>query len=490
MSPSTGVATGHPLATAVGREVLRTGGNAYDAALAVSAALTVVMPHMNGVGGDLFAVVRDGHPVAINASGLSAELATPERFAAQGLRRIPDHGPLAAFIVPGIVGGWQQLAPRAHRRLPELFAPAVRFAREGFRPTPQLARSIRGMPWADADWTAVYRGPGGAAPERLVQPDLARTLEGIASDAGHDFYLGAVARAVERDMLAKGGLLRAADFAAYAPRVGDPLHVRYRGYDVYTTPPNSQGATALIWLNLLARTDLAALDADGYARELLRTMYPAYAYRARYIGDPDRLPFPPEVLRPDFPYDRAGPAGPPLPADGDTTAFSVFDGEVGVSCIQSNYKGFGSGHLVPGTGIGLNDRGCYFSLDPRSTNVLAPRRRTFHTLMATVADGPRLLLIGSMGGDIQPQANVQVITRILDRGAGAQAAVAAPRFAYPASIYGTAPLYAEPGALPAGVAEPPRDRSEMGHCHAILVGDRVEEGFDPRGEGLLDYRRD
>jgi gamma-glutamyltranspeptidase / glutathione hydrolase len=476
------VATAHPIATAVGRAVLERGGNAYDAALAVSATLPVVLPHANGLGSDLFAVVRDHGMESLNASGPSADLATPERFEAAGYTSIPDRGPLSSFMVPGLVAGWAFFAERASLRLPELLAAAIRYAREGVPITPQLNRAISAMPWGDSDWTAIYRNtaPGGL----LRQPDLARTLGRIAGDGGHGFYHGPLARAIEADMLRKGGLLRFDDLDRYEPTRPSPLRVRYRGYDVYTTPPNSQGATALRWLAGLEHYDVTGMNPSDYAGALLESMYPAYEFRARSIGDPDRLSLPPNWLEVSTKSSGRKLGRTSTGSGGDTTAFSVFDGEVGLSVIQSNYEGFGSGHTVAGTGINLNDRGSYFTLDRNHHNVVAPRKKTFHTLMATVATGPDLILLGSMGGDIQPQVNVQVLSGVVDRGLTIQEAINAPRFAYPATIYGPASLLAEAGRG-LGSVRLPGDPSQMGHCQGIRAGTDLTVGIDPRGEGRL-----
>lgn len=482
MSKAVGVATAHPISTSIGREVLARGGNAYDAALAISAALPVVLPQANGLGSDLFAVLCDGPVETVNASGPAADLATPEAFERAGHRSIPDLGPLASFTVPGLVAGWSLFIDRAHLRLPDLFAPAIRWAREGVPITPLLSQAIERMPWGDADWHGIYRNrPTG---EPLRQPDLARTLTEIASDGGHSFYHGAIARAIERDMVEKGGLLRGDDLDRFRPTRPAPLRARYRGYDVYTTPPNSQGATALVWLSRLGPRPLSSLGPSEYTDALIEAMYPAYEFRARCIGDPDLWPLPEGWLEAPVPSSE-GTAGTRTPVGGrDTTAFSVYDGEVGLSVIQSNYEGFGSGHVVAGTGISLNDRGAYFTLDRRHHNVVAPRKRPFHTLMATAALGPELVLLGTMGGDIQPQVTVQVLTGMFDRGLSLQAAIDAPRFAYPASIYGSAKLIAEP-QLRLSSAAAPDSPSRMGHCQGIRVGPQVTTGIDPRGEGRL-----
>jgi gamma-glutamyltranspeptidase / glutathione hydrolase len=479
------VASAHPLSTGAGQAVLDRGGNAYDATLAVSAALTVVQPHMNGMGSDFFAVVDEGTVRSINASGWAAAAASVEAFRAQRLRAVPVSGPKSAITVPGLVGAWSLLGPLTSLRWTELFAPAVRLAREGFLATASIAGAVaRTAPRADADWRATYAGTRAGRP--LRQSRLGRTLEEVGRDRGESFYHGRLARAIDRDQRSKGGLLCFDDLDRFEAEWTAPLRVRYRGVDVFTTPPNSQGATALLWLNLLAREDLASLTEGAYVGALARTMPVAYAYRSRVIGDPKRQPFPPELLAPDYPYARSAPLpGRPTVGRSDTTAFSVFDGRVGISAIQSNYMGFGSGVSVGTTGITLNNRGAYFSLDPSHPNVLEPGKRTFHTLMAIAARGPtRRLLLGSMGGDVQPQVNVQVLTRVLDRGEPIARAIAAPRFAWPATIYGTAERFAEPGVRLRGARLVRGDRDLFGHAHAIDVGARVEVGLDPRGDAF------
>lgn len=477
------VASAHPLSTAAGLDVLRSGGNAYDALLAVSAVLPVVQPHMNGLGSDFFAIVNDGRSVAINSSGPAGQRATPEHFRRLGRTRVPHRGPQSALTVPGLVAAWPFFAERGRLRWSELLAPAIRWASEGFPATRSLARAARSATWADADFRASY---GSVAEGQILrQPGLSKTLARIAKDGGEEFYHGKLGREICRNLSAKGGLLEPDDLHSFRPEVTTPLKVRYRGYSVESNPPPSQGATALIWLNLLEREDVASMSEGEFVGSLLRTMRTAYAYRATEIGDPNFLPFPKALLRPSAVYRSPRRSARRASGRSDTTAFSVYDGEVGISAIQSNYMGFGSGISVRGTGINLNNRGSYFSLDPAHPNVLAPGKRTFHTLMATLASGPRTVMLGSMGGDIQPQVNVQVLTRHLDRGFPLSDAIAAPRFAYPATIYGTAPVYREPGlALP--LARIRRgDPSAFGHAQGISAGERLEVGIDPRGDGLL-----
>jgi gamma-glutamyltranspeptidase/glutathione hydrolase len=478
------VASAHPLSTAAGLEILGAGGNAYDAALAVSAALPVVQPHMNGLGSDFFAVVRERSSVALNASGPAGRNATLGTYRGLGLRRIPARGPLASITVPGLVAAWGVLAREGRLGWKMALAPAIRCATRGFPASASLARAASSLRSADDDLRRLYGSVRTGA--LLRQPAIARTLTEIAGDEGHGFYHGRLARRICADLANKGGLLDPADFDAFSPSIVRPLKIRYRGFTVETNPPPSQGVSALIWLNLLARRDLLSLPRREFVRTLVRTMRVAYGYRATCIGDPECVRFPPSLLRPNAPYVLAANA-PDEPGIGvsDTTAFSVYDGRVGISAIQSNYGGFGSGVAVRGTGITLNNRGSYFTLDPAHPNVVAAGKLTFHTLMATVATGSRIVFLGSMGGDVQPQVNVQVLTRHLDRGLSISAAIAAPRFAWPATIYGSAPLYREQGLPLSRARLLSRDPSAFGHAQGISVGEEVEVGVDPRGDGLL-----
>lgn len=477
------VASAHPLSTAAGLEILRAGGNAYDATLAVSAALPVVQPHMNGLGSDFFAVVHDGRSVAVNSSGPAGQRATPDYFLRLRRSRIPDRGPLSALTVPGLVAAWGYFGARGRLRWKQNFAPAIRCASRGFPASASLARAARSTAWGDPDFQSTY---GSVKKGRLFrQVGMAKTLSEIAGDEGHGFYHGRLAREICRDLSAKGGVLEPADLDSFRTTVLPPFRVRYRRSTVETNPPPSQGATALIWFNLLNREDLSAVTESEYLRTLARTMYTAYDYRARCIGDPDFVKFPRSLLRSTAVYRTRPRTLRRVPGNSDTTAFSVFDGEVGVSAIQSNYQGFGSGISIRHTGINLNDRGSYFTLDPKHPNVLEPGKRPFHTLMATVVSGPRTVLFGSMGGDIQPQVNVQVLTRHLDRGLPLPTAISAPRFAYPATIYGAAPLYREGGMLLPHARLLRGNPSAFGHAQGISIGEDVEVGIDPRGDGLL-----
>lgn len=476
------VASAHPLATTAGLEAMAAGGNAYDAALAISATLPVVQPHMNGLGSDFFAVVRDRTTFAVNSNGPAGRRVSRELFARAGAHTIPTRGALSAITVPGLVAAWTFLAAHGSRDFRQNLGPAIRLAERGFPVSRAAALAARAaLSYGDPDFRAVY---GGARPGGLLrQVGMGRTLREVAEDGGHGFYHGALARRICRDLRTKGGVLEPADFDEFSPRLLPPLRIRYRNYAVETNPPPSQGATELFWLAELARSDLASLSEREYVAKLVETMYPAYEFRRRFVGDPTVVRLPRDWLRAASGGSRPFLAGPE--GRSDTTAFSVWDGSVGVSAIQSNYMGFGSGVSIRRAGINLNNRGSYFSLDPGHPNCLAPGKQTFHTLMATLARGPRTVLLGSMGGDVQPQVNVQVLTRHLDRAASVTSAIAAPRFAYPATVYSSARLYREPGLALRSGRPLAHDPDLFGHAQAISVGENLEVGIDPRGDGLL-----
>ncbi len=485
LSSGFSVAANHPLATRAGKEILEKGGNAYDAALAVSASLVVVQPHLNGLGGDMFAVIDEGKPRSINGSGYAAELGTVDYFSSRGLSSIPKRGPLSSFVVPGLVSAWKLLSEHCTMDLPLIFSRAIQYAMYGFRVQDSLFNSIDLAKNADSDWERIYRGVSRNG--TIYQRELGRTLDTISRDCGHSFYHGALARLIEADMLSKGGLIRFQDLDEYEAKWVDPISTTYRGRTVYTNPPNSQGATLLFWMNMLSRQSLSSMKKEDYYEALISTMHIAYQYRSRFIGDPELVVLPSGLLSPEFDYVAESAGGAGADSLSDTTAFSVYDGKAGISAIQSNYMGFGSGHSIRGTGINMNNRGSYFTLDSAHHNRVAPHKKTFHTLMATVLKGPETLYLSSMGGDVQPQTNMQIVSRIIDRGEDLQQAISAPRFCFPASIYSGSTLYAEK-SLELKRAEPVEDNnSMMGHAQGIMVSETVTPGFDPRGDAFEKY---
>ena len=442
------VATGQPLAAQAGLHLLRSGGNAVDAALATAAALTVVEPTSNGLGGDLFALVWDGAELhGLNASGSAPQALTQ---AALGGQPMPAHGWLPV-TVPGAVRGWADLHARFGRRpFAEVLAPAIHYARHGYPLSPVLARG-----WARAaevygrsprpelaEWSRVFAPPGFIPrPGELWSSEgHARTLERIAASAGADFYEGELAEAISRHAEATGGLLRDTDLAAHASEWVTPIRMAYRDAEVAEIPPNGQGIAALIALGILdgLPLPLARDSAEGLHLQI-EAMKLAFADAHAHVADMRHMPVPVERLLSASHLagqraritERALDPRTPAPAAGGTVYLCAADGEGGmVSLIQSNYQGFGSGVVVPGTGIALHNRGLGFKADPQHPGALRPGHRPFHTIIPgfLFRDGQPLGPFGVMGGSMQPQGHLQVAVNTLDYGMNPQQALDAPRW--------------------------------------------------------------
>ncbi|MEX1254668.1 MAG: gamma-glutamyltransferase [Dehalococcoidia bacterium] len=436
-------ASGQPLATLAGLDVLRGGGNAIDAALAVSAVMVVTQPYSSHLGGDAFTIIRtaSGETVALNAGGRAPLAATPERFP----DGVPLRGP-TAVAVPGLVDAWCALQQRfATRPLAELLAPAIALARDGFPTSQSLGRVARGSQdelTADPGCNEVFFGEGVARAGKILrQPDLARTLEAIASDGRNGFYGGAVGKRITAYMEEHGGLLSDEDLARDQAVWGEPLRVDYRGCTVYEQPLPSQGFLALEALNIVEGFDLAnapATSADA-VHPCAEAMRLAFADRDAHVGDPDAVEVPIErllskehaaELRQRITNGAEAPTTSAL-RGGDTTSFAVADEQGNlVSFIQSIFHPWGSAVLVPGTGVLLNNRMLGFSLDAASPNALRPGMRTVHTLNTWLLDGPDGVVYagGTPGADFQVQTNLQVITNLVDRRLDPQSAIDAPKW--------------------------------------------------------------
>ncbi len=511
------VASAHPLATLAGVQVLEAGGTAADAAVAVNAVLAVTQPNNCGVGGDLFclyyeAATRTVH--CLNGAGRSGSRATLDELRRRGLDRLPALGPLTVSV-PGCVRAWGMLLERfGTRPLGALLEPAIRHAERGFPLTSIVSQSIAELAPAnpDPEWHRVFRPAGRtpAAGELFVQPDLARTLRDLAAEGPELFYRGRVGRAIARRLEADG-FVTEEDLAAHAGEWGAPLATTYRGRTVYQTPPPTQGLAALLALNLLEGVPLARLPVHSAAHLhlLIEMVKLAYADRDRWIGDPARARVPVEALLDKAYAARRRAAFDPAKAgahrwgepDGDTTGFVVADGRRGdlVAVIQSLFNAYGSGVVVPGTGVVLQNRGRHFSTDPSHPNALAPRKRPFHTLTATVVtEGDRPLLgFATMGGNGQAMFHVQVLTNVLDYGMDMQEAIERPRFLIGAFLPGDADdtIHVE-RRVPARVLAALRRRGhrvrpapplfyKAGHAHGVVVRDgTLMGGADPRGDGL------
>jgi gamma-glutamyltranspeptidase/glutathione hydrolase len=440
------VATSQPLAAQAGLRMLLKGGNAVDAAIAAAITLTVVEPTSNGIGSDAFGILWDGKALhGLNASGRAPKALTPERFA--GLETIPLRG-WDAVTVPGAVSAWVALS-RRFGRLPfeALFEPAIGYARDGFMVSPITAKAWASAPKIFAGFPEFWEAflPQGRAPqagELFKHPAQARTLELIAASQGEAFYRGELAEAIAAHAKAGGGLLSLDDLAGHAPEWCDPLTQEYHGVALHELPPNGQGLAALQALGILAHHPLAELPVDS-ADSLhlqLEAMKLALADAYRYIADPASMEIAAQaLLEPAYlaararriDMQRAQVFGHGTPQRGGTVYLSAADEQgMMVSFIQSNYYGFGSGIVVPGTGISLQNRGAGFVLTPGHPNRVAGGKRPFHTIIpgfVTEQGRPRLSF-GVMGGPMQPQGHLQMVVRLYDYGQNPQAAADAPRW--------------------------------------------------------------
>jgi gamma-glutamyltranspeptidase/glutathione hydrolase len=440
------VATSQPLAVQSGIAMLQRGGNAVDAALAAAIALTVVEPCSNGLGSDLFAIVWDGRGLAgLNASGRAAAAAIPARYA--GMSAMPQRG-WETVTIPGAVSGWAALSQR-YGALPfaDLFEPAIRYAREGFAVSPIVAGK-----WALAATVlphdlgfAEHFLPRGRAPdagEMFACPAMAASLQKIAATHGHAFYRGELAAAMVAHASAHDAPHTLADFATHTLDWVAPLALDYGGATVHELPPNGQGIAAQMALGILRAFDLAALPPDSVACQHLEieAMKLAFADAHRYVSDPHTMEVTADALL-DAAYlaararlidpARAQHFGPGRPARGGTVYLCAADASgMMASLIQSNYMGFGSGVVVPGTGISLQNRGAGFSLVPGHPNEIGGGKRSFHTIIPgfLTQQGAPLAAFGVMGGPIQPPGHVQTLVRMLTFGMNPQAALDAPRW--------------------------------------------------------------
>jgi gamma-glutamyltranspeptidase/glutathione hydrolase len=530
----------HHLATTAGLAILRAGGHAVDAAIATNAVLGVVMPFGCGIGGDAFWLIwnaADRELVALNGSGRAGAWADPALLRADGMTTLPLHGPLT-ITVPGAVRSWGDAGAR-FGRLPReaILAPAIELARDGFPAWTGLIDAIeRTATIADGElaprsamaFRSVYRSTGRTwrEGERIRLPAVAATLDHLAAAGFEDFYEGELAGRQAMGFAAAGVPLKAGDLAAHTSTWARPISTEYRGVRVATHPPNSSGIVALELLNILdafrapgrAVFGPSGVEDPRWVHLGIEASKLAMADRDAHLTDPDAVHVPVDRLtskaraaelarRIDPAWSAPAPAAT-TPRGGGTIFLATVDGEGNaVALIQSNYMGFGSGIVDPETGIHYQNRGAYFSLDADHPNVLAPGKRTLHTLMPWMlfqpdAPGP-WIVGGSMGGDAQPQIAAQVISALVDGRADIASAIAGPRwFVEPAEHF--APpidVRLEPRFVPAIATDlaakghpvtlvEPFD-SVMGHCHAIELvdggpgqGGSVAAATDPRSAGL------
>ncbi len=451
-------ASSQPLATQIALDILKQGGNAVDAAIAANAALGLMEPTGCGIGGDLFAIVWDSKTkrlYGLNASGRSPYALTLDYFFERGMNEIPDPGPLTV-TVPGCVDGWFELHKKfGYLDMEKILQPAIRYAREGFPLTEVIARGwqeeierLGGFP----NFKDIYTIDGQAPRKGNIFKNLylANTLERIAREGRDLFYRGEIAHIIDQFMKEQGGFLSYQDLADHHCEWVEPLSTSYRGYQVWELPPNGQGIAVLQMLNILEEYNLRKLGfgSPDYLHLLLETKKLVYEDRARYYADPDFSKLPLEFLiskeyaaqrRKLIDQNQAAsyynPGDLPL-EDGDTIYLTVADSSGNmVSLIQSNYDGMGSGMTPPGLGFVLQDRGVLFSLEIGHSNVYAPHKRPFHTIIPgfITKDGQPYMSFGVMGGSMQPQGHVQVLVNMIDFGMNLQEAGDAPRIRHTGS---------------------------------------------------------
>ncbi len=519
LAPNGMVTSPHSLASAAGVDALRAGGSAIDAAIAASAALSVIYPHMTGVGGDAFWLIHDaktGSVRYIDGGGRAASTGTVEAFTKRGLAEVPYRGPLPGTLtVPGAVASWCE-AHAAYGRLPlaRCLESAIGYARDGFPVTARLAS------WRELARTELAKSPEAAAiflkdGRVLTNPDLARTLTAIASDGWRGFYEGDVARELVRYSDANDGFFSAADLTAQTARWGEPLKGTYRDVTIYETPPPTQGFAVLEMLNLLEPLDMAKKPFLGpdYVHLMVQAKQLAYHDRDRHLADPRFADVPTNrLISKKYADERRALMDPAraLPWDkipsygsltGDTVYIAAIDKDGNAaSLIHSLYGGFGAAVVAGRTGVVLQNRAAYFSLDPASPNRVEPGKTPLHTLIASLAfrDGKFWAAVGCMGADGQPQIHLQTYIAMIDHGLDIQEALETPRFLSGRFAIGEPrdTLHIEARYPAATIAELERrghlldrwgDWDELaGHAHGITVdpatGLKVG-GSDPRSDG-------
>jgi gamma-glutamyltranspeptidase / glutathione hydrolase len=495
------VCTSVPLATQVGIDILKRGGSAVDAAIAANAALGLMEPVSNGIGGDLFAIVysaKDNKLYGINGSGRSPLGLSYEQMKADleklGRKTIPPQGMLP-ISVPGTVDAWAELHKKFGKlKLADDLAPAIRYAEEGFPVSELIAyywnfgpRVYKDLPGAFTEtYTINGRTPGKG--DIFKNPALANTLRLIGEKGRDAFYRGEIADKIDKFMRENGGFLRKEDFEKHASTWVDPVSTNYRGYDVFELPPNGQGIATLQMLNILEGFDLARMghNSPDTLHTMIETKKIVWADRAKYYADPAFAKIPlQQLLSKEYAAERRKLIDPNHASKtvaagkidhGDTIYLCTADDEGNmVSLIQSNYRGMGSGIVVPGLGFMFQDRGELFSLEPGHANVYAPGKRPFHTIIPgfVMKDGKPWEAFGVMGGDMQPQGHVQVLTNQIDFGLNVQEAGDASRWHHEGDNEPTGEEMENGGyvELESGIpAETQRELKKRGHDVRFDVG--------------------
>ena len=498
IAPTAMAATSQPLATQIALEIMRAGGSAVDAAIAANAALGLMEPTGNGIGGDIFAIVWDPKSAKLhgfNGSGRSPRSLTLEEFQKRGLEHVPPYGVLP-ISVPGAVDGWFELHGK-FGRLPmeQVLAPAIRYAEQGF-PVSELIAYYWQMsvpsrsehPFFLETFTKDGKGP--VKGQMWTNEALARTYRVLAEQGRDAFYKGDLAKVIAGTVQDAGGFLSYEDLAAHAGEWVEPVGTNYRGVDVWELPPNGQGIAALQILNIMEGFDVAGMGfgSTAYVHAFLESKKLAFADRAKFYADMDFADVPvAELISKEYAAKRRAEINPgraarsvdpgnPALREGDTIYLTTADGNgMMVSLIQSNYRGMGSGVCPEGLGFGLQDRGELFTLTPGEANTYEPGKRPFHTIIPAFAtrDGEPWLSFGVMGGGTQPQAHAQIIMNLVDFGMNLQEAGDAPRMLHWGGNEPTGEVMTGGGnvALEQGIPyETRRDLTEMGHRILINVG--------------------
>lgn len=491
-----------PLASQVGIDTMKRGGNAMDAAIAMAVTLPLVEPTCNGLGSDCFALIwsaKDKKLFGLNGSGVAPMALSAQRVRAMGYERMPINGWLPT-MVPGAPAAWAALRRRFGRlSMAELMAPAIQYAREGF-PVPlnvhrlwvgeaeRFKAAAEKEPAVFAPWLAYFTKDGEAyGPGELFRlPDYADTLERLAATDCESYYRGELMEKIVAFSRQTGGYFTEEDFINYAPLWVEPITINYKGYDVFEMPPNGHGITALMALNILKGVELGERDSADTYHKMIEAMKLAFIDAKTYVADPRYM----RTRVSDLLSDRYAARRRALigetalyptagdPACGDTVYFCTADEEGNmVSFIQSNYMEFGSGVVIPGTAISLQNRGANFSLDENSDNCLQGGKRSYHTIIPgfLAKDGQPIGPFGVMGGFMQPQGHVQVVVNTVDYGMNPQDCLDAPRFQW----QGGKQIQLEQ-EVPAAVAEELRRR---GH-EVEVVSDRIA-----MGRGQIIWRR-
>ncbi|QJD86653.1 gamma-glutamyltransferase [Cohnella herbarum] len=514
------VTSPHYLASMVGARILGTGGNAFDAAVAVSAALGVVYPHMTGMGGDAFFMLYRAESkqlIGFNGTGRAGSRADIPYFANRGLTSIPLRGILSAVTVPGMVDAWWEVwSGNGKLTWEQILEPAVEYAEKGF----PISRNLR--EWICRDERLIRSCPamagtflpGGKTPhlgDVLTQPDLAESLRLLQREGRDSFYRGGLMKRMIAEMDRAGGLLTESDFSSHTGQWVKPISTDYRGYRVYQMPPNSQGFTTIMMMNMLEQFDLKEIPRQSADYYHLMTEVVKRAFRDRdlYLTDPEFADIPLDRLLSKFYAERLAEEISLERAEerlssamGQDTAYAaVVDGEGNsVSFIQSLYFDFGSCYMPEGTGVIMQNRGSFFSLDAEHVNGLQPGKRTFHTLMPAMVfkDEAPYLLLGTQGGEGQPQTQLSILTSVLDYGDTIQEAIANPRWVYGRTWGQNSDTLKVEGRIPASEIELLRGKGHlvervgdwdglMGQAQGILI-DRekgcLHGAADPRGDGM------